>query len=498
MAKVKPKLVGKPFFCIENPAPPTALVIFGASGDLTKRKIIPALYELKQQDLLHKNFYIIGCARTKFSDEEFRESIRQALPDDQNSSDFLQRCYYVSGQYDKPELYSVISEKIKTLDKKYNINCAHLFYLAVPPTLFETIASQLDRASIAKCYQTSNTYPRFIIEKPFGRDYNSAVELNNTVHRYFTEEQVYRIDHYLGKETVQNILMFRFANTIFEPLWNRNYIDNVQITIAESIGIEHRGGYYDNAGALRDMFQNHMLQILSLIAMEPPSNFDADQIRDEKVKLLRSIRPLTSETIETDIVKGQYASYTKEPDIPEDSTTETFIAAKMLIDNMRWKDVPFYLRTGKCLAEKVTSVAITFKQVPHSMFATAGIDSPEPNILLIRIQPEEGISLFFQAKHPGSKTCMGTIDMEFDYSELFGVTVPEAYSRLLLDAMLGDQTLFTRADDVIEAWKLIQPILEYWQTNKTKPIIYNEGQASFPQADKITEQNGREWFNVFE
>jgi glucose-6-phosphate 1-dehydrogenase len=341
------------------------------------------------------------------------------------------------------------------------------------------------------------------VEKPFGRDLYSAVELNKIIHRCFDESQIYRIDHYLGKETVQNILMFRFANTIFEPVWNRNYIDSIQITIAEAIGVEHRASYYDQTGALRDMFQNHMLGMLSLVAMEPPASFEAENIRDEKVKLLQSVQPFTDETILRDIVRGQYTTgmiegkkvvgYRDEPEVDPQSKTETFVAARIFIDNLRWKGVPFYLRTGKRLACKDTEIVITFKEVPHSMFAAAGLDDMPPNTLVLQIQPEEGISLSFQAKRPGSKICMSTLNMNFSYREIFGTGPPEAYQRLLLDCMIGDQMLFARQDDVEVAWRLLTPVLRTWENNQSVLHEYAAGAESFPAADALIESDGRAW-----
>ena len=341
------------------------------------------------------------------------------------------------------------------------------------------------------------------MEKPFGRDLQSALELDSKIHRCFDESQIYRIDHYLGKETVQNILMFRFANAIFEPLWNRNYIDHIQITIAESIGIEHRGSYYDKAGVLRDIFQNHMIQMLALAAMEPPTSFIADSIRDEKVKLLRSIRPLTGQPSAESIIRGQYApgviegeevvGYRDEPEVSSDSKTETFVAAKLFIDNWRWKDVPFYLRTGKRLACKDTEIAITFKKVAHSMFASSGLSDMPPNVLVLQIQPEEAITLSFQAKRPGSKICMSTLNMNFSYRDVFGIDTPQAYQRLLLDCMLGDQTLFTRYDGVEICWQLLTPVLQAWQNEDSIPQEYPAGSESFPEADRLIESDGRKW-----
>ncbi|MHC4498425.1 MAG: glucose-6-phosphate dehydrogenase, partial [Planctomycetota bacterium] len=345
-----------------------------------------------------------------------------------------------------------------------------------------------------------------IVEKPFGKDLQTALELNSTIAQCFDESQIYRIDHYLGKETVQNILIFRFANTIFEPVWNRNYIDSIQITIAETVGVEHRAGYYDKSGALRDMFQNHMLQMLALVAMEPPVSFEADRIRDEKVKLLRSIRPFNPDELDRLIIRGQYGpgsidskqviGYRREPDVDPQSKTETFVAAKLFIDNWRWKGVPFYLRTGKRLPRKDTEIAITFKNVPHSMFISAGLADALPNVLVLQIQPEEGISLSFQAKRPGSKICMDTLNMSFSYQDIFGVSLPEAYQRLLLDCILGDQTLFTRYDTVQTSWELLTPVLEAWQKDATPPYEYPAGSGSFPQADSLCEADGRKWRKI--
>ena len=344
---------------------------------------------------------------------------------------------------------------------------------------------------------------RLVVEKPFGRDLKSAIELDRAIQKHFSERQIYRIDHYLGKETVQNIMMLRFANAIFEPVWNRNFVDNIQIKVAESVGVEHRGGYYDKAGALRDVFQNHMLGMLALAAMEPPASFEADHIRDEKVKLLRCIRPLTSQSANTDFIRGQYVSgimdgksvpgYRQEQQVDPDSKTETFVAARLFVDNWRWKDVPFYFMAGKRLAAKDTEIAITFKKVPHSMFISAGLPDLPVNVLIIQIQPQEGISLSFQAKRPGSKVCIGTLRMQFNYSEVFGGEPPEAYQRLLLDCMLGDQTLFTRQDDVEVCWRLLEPVLQSWQKQSSMSYEYKAGSESFPQADKLIESDGRKW-----
>ena len=491
--------------CAETIAPPTAMVVFGASGDLTSRKLLPSLMKIFQRQLLDDRFYLLGTGRKDLSDKQFRKIAQQSMNVPAKDSEvFLKKLYYISGDYADGAFYENIKTRLGELNRKYKVDGNHIFYLAVPPFLYTTIVEQLVSAGLSCPNEPdSKPPPKLVVEKPFGRDLRSAVELDNIIHRCFDESQIYRIDHYLGKETVQNILMFRFANTIFEPVWNRNYIDHIQITIAESIGIEHRGSYYDKAGALRDMFQNHMLQMLALAAMEPPTSFEADSIRDEKVKLLRSIRPLELQPQRESIIRGQYApgmidgkgvvGYREEPEISQDSKTETFIATKLFIDNWRWKNVPFYLRTGKRLACKDTEIAITFKKVPHSMFASSGLGDMAANVLVLQIQPEEGITLSFQAKKPGSKICMSTLNMNFSYRDVFGVNTPGAYQRLLLDCMLGDQTLFTRTDDIEATWQLLTPILQAWQEDESAPYEYPSGSESFSQADGLLGSDGRRW-----
>jgi glucose-6-phosphate 1-dehydrogenase len=508
--EIQPSTSKENIICSEIPAPSNAMVVFGASGDLVSRKLLPSLVQIFHRQLLDDRFYLLGTGRKNFSDQQFRKIAQQAIKDKcknisvEESNLFFEKLYYISGDYDNISLYADIKSKLAELDKKYKVDGAHIFYLAVPPLLYTTIVEQLGSAGLS-CPREPDLKqpPKLVVEKPFGRDLQSAVELDNIIHRCFDESQIYRIDHYLGKETVQNILMFRFANAIFEPVWNRNYIDHVQITIAESLGVEHRGSYYDKAGALRDMFQNHMLQMLALAAMEPPTSFEADSIRDEKVKLLRSIRPLSLQPWVANIVRGQYGpgiidgkevvGYRDEPGIESDSKTETFVAAKLFIDDWRWKDIPFYLRTGKRLACKDTEVAITFKKVPHSMFASSGLDDMAANVLVLQIQPEEGITLSFQAKRPGSKICMSTLNMNFSYRDIFGVDTPQAYQRLLLDCMLGDQTLFTRYDGVELSWQLLTPVLEAWQNEDSIPQEYPAGSESFPEADSLIESEGRKW-----
>ena len=506
MYDIAPSITAGEIACAEIAAPATGFVVFGASGDLTTRKLIPSLMQIYQNQLLDDGFFLLGTGRKKLSQEEFRQIARKSITDSSNNTTdshieaFIENFYYVSGNYDEPLFYKNIKSKLDELDAKHHVNGRRVFYLAVPPFLYGAIVEQL-RDSGLSCPQDSTSKGRnsLVVEKPFGRDLRSALELNEKIHRCFDESQIYRIDHYLGKETVQNILMFRFANAIFEPLWDRNYIDHIQITIAETLGVGHRGGYYDTAGALRDMFQNHILQMLALVAMEPPVSFNADNIRDEKVKLLRSIRPFKP----ADFIRAQYTQgtidgkdvpgYKDESQVQPNSKTETFIAAKLFIDNPRWKDVPFYLRTGKRLKHKDTEIAITFKKVPHSMFASSGLEEMPPNVLVLQIQPEEGISLSFQAKRPGSKICMSTLNMNFSYASVFGVDMPEAYQRLLLDCMLGDQTLFTRSDDIEVTWKLLMPILQAWQNGDVALHYYHCGMESFAEADTLIGIDGKKW-----
>ncbi len=512
MKDIHPTVLPQEIACAEVKAPPCGMVVFGASGDLVRRKLLPSIFELFRRYLLSENFYFLGCGRTEFSDQQYREAaasaIRESLGDVQAEmlGRFVKGLYYLKGDYGDESFYESIAAKLVLLDKAHKTENSRVFYLAVPPPLYKTIVEGLGKAGLSCPGGPECERVRLVVEKPFGRDFESAAELNRTIKGHFTERQIYRIDHFLGKETVQNILMFRFANTIFEPVWNRNFIDHIQITIAESGGIGHRGGYYDKAGALRDMFQNHMLGMLALVAMEPPASFEADQIRNEKVKLLNCIRPLNAQQVDDNFVRGRYAAgviegknvpaYNQEPNVDSDSATETFIGAKLFVDNWRWRDVPFYLRTGKRLAARKTEIAVIFKKMPHSMFVSAGLGDLPANMLVMQIQPEEGISLSFQAKRPGSKVCMGTLRMQFCYADVFGHQPPEAYQRLLLDCMLGDQTLFTRQDDVELSWKLLEPILKVWENNSSKLYEYPSGSESFPQADRLIESDDRKWRNL--
>jgi glucose-6-phosphate 1-dehydrogenase len=486
------------------------MVVFGASGDLVRRKLLVALGQIRAQDLLNEQFCLIGCGRKDLSDEQFRQIAREAIQDEAEAlssgaiQPLLSKLHYVSGSYDDPALYGRIKAKLAELNPERRDSRCTLFYLAVPPFLYGTTVEQLGAAGLSGSDDNDpSRRARMVVEKPFGKDLRSAFELNSTIHRWFDESQVYRIDHYLGKETVQNILIFRFANAIFEPVWNRNHIDSIQIAIAETLGVEHRAGYYDEAGALRDMFQNHMLQMLALVAMEPPVSFEADHVRDEKVKLLRSIRPFRPDQVNHHVVRGQYGpgrinskqvpGYRAEPGVDPESKTETYVAAKLFVDNWRWKNVPFYLRTGKRLARKNSEIAVTFREAPHSMFTSVGLDEMPANVLVLRIQPEEGISLSFQAKRPGSKICMDALDMNFSYKSVFGVEMPDAYQRLLLDCMVGDQTLFARFDGVETAWQLLMPVLEAWQSSDSAPCEYAAGGSSFYEADELIESDGRPW-----
>ena len=495
-----------------------SVVIFGASGDLTARKLMPAIYALAEQKLLPRCFSIVGVARSEMGQDGFRRRMREAVDKfsrlgsvrDDVWMPLAQTMHYLSASVDDPNGARQLRDVLARVDQTCGTEGNRLFYLATPPTAYAGIARALGEAGLAA---SERGWGRIIIEKPFGRDLESARELNRQVLEVFREPQVYRIDHYLGKETVQNILAFRFGNSIFEPLWNRRYVDHVQITVAENLGVEGRGDYYESAGALRDIAQNHMLQLLSLVAMEPPATFKAEAIRDEKVKLLQAVRPIPAEAVSEWTVRAQYtagrigdralAGYREEDGVDPRSSTETYVALKLTIDNWRWAGVPFYLRTGKALAKRVTEVTIQYREPPLLLFQHAehadheGPDHLEPNRLSLRVQPDERIALRLGLKPPGERISLLPVVMDFGYREGFRVESPEAYERLLLDAMRGDSTLFIRGDEVEAAWALMTPILKGWQVNAAhSPASYPAGSWGPPEADKFIARDGRQWVRL--
>ncbi|EFO80258.1 glucose-6-phosphate 1-dehydrogenase [Oscillochloris trichoides DG-6] len=498
-----------------QPTPPISLVIFGASGDLTQRKLIPALFQLCREGLLPGSLRIIGYARRAKSDAQFRAEQRAGVvahgrvqPIDAEAWEgFAANLFYHAANFDDPQGFISLRERIEHLETEAGVAAGHghrLFYLATPPEAYPGIVSHLGAAGLqgATLAQAgSHGWTRIVIEKPFGHDLASAEALNAHVLSIFHERQVYRIDHYLGKETVQNILAFRLGNSIFEPLWKRGYIDHVQITVAEAIGVEGRGGYYESAGAIRDMLQNHMLQVLALIAMEPPATFSAEAVRNEKVKVLQAIRSLAHAPLDQLVVRGQYAGYHAEPGVAPTSNTETFVALRLQIDNWRWAGVPFYLRTGKALQQRLTEVAIQFRQPPLALFSHADhddhvgpADEMEPNMLVLRIQPDEAITLQIGLKPPGPEMALRPVALDFRYAAGFTDPHPEAYERLLLDVLLGDATLFIRRDEVEAAWALITPILEHWANPETPPpALYPPGSWGPDAAHELIGREGRRW-----
>ncbi|HLN00228.1 MAG TPA: glucose-6-phosphate dehydrogenase [Bryobacteraceae bacterium] len=496
----------------QQPARPgdrCCLVIFGASGDLTKRKLVPALYNLAKKDLLPKEFALVGCANQTFSEDEFRSQVREDLgqfagaPDHCKFCDWLiERLYYLPGDFQDPAYYQRLKPLLAQVDEKHGTQGSYFYYLATTPALFGEVVSQLGGAGLAE--ESGGRWRRIVFEKPFGHDLDSARALNREIKQVLTEDQIYRIDHYLGKETVQNILVFRFSNGIFEPIWNRRYIDHVQITVAETLGVEQRGAYYDHAGALRDMVPNHILQLVTLTAMEPPVSFHADAVRDEQSKILHAIQPYAPEDVLTRTVRGQYGegvedghpapAYRSEPNVAPDSQTETFVALKLSIDNWRWADVPFYIRTGKRLAQRVTEVVIQFRRAPFVLFRDTPVENLGHNLLTMHIQPDEGISLKFGAKIPGPVVDIGAVKMDFHYQDYFGSEPSTGYERLLYDCMIGDATLFQRADMIEAGWSVVQPVLDVWKALPPRNFPnYPAGSWGPKEANDLLTRDGRQW-----
>ena len=492
---------------------PCNIVFFGASGDLANRMLFPAMYNLRLEDILPTNFGIIGFSRTEETDDSFRENVKCSI--DQNSrtgpakdplwSDFARHLSYVTGDFDDPNCYKKLREQIEENDEKLGTAGNRLFYLSTPPPVFTKIVAGLDAGGLAP-RDNAKGWTRIIVEKPFGTDLDSARALQAEITKVFEESHVYRIDHYLGKEPVQDIMALRFANIIFEPIWNRRYVDCVQITAAETVGVEQRGGYYEGAGALRDMIQNHVLNLLALVAMEPPVSASADSIRDEKFKVLSAIRPITADLVPRTTARGQYGAglvegkpvvgYREEPSVSPTSNTETYAAVKFLIDNWRWADVPFYLRSGKRLAHKNSEIAVRFRQLPHRLFGEAG-DNIDQNTLVMKIQPEEGIQIRFNAKVPGPKMHIRVVTMDFNYGTGFGVVSAPAYERLIGDAMRGDATLFTRWDAVQKAWEIVMPVLTTWlDTTAQEFPNYLAGGQGPRSSDALLLADGREWRRI--
>ena len=495
-----------------QPGDRCVVVIFGASGDLTKRKLIPALYNLAESGLLPKEFAVVGLSTSKMSSEEFRGRLSGEIAEfatGQVKPELWQwlneRIYYLSANFTAAESYVELKKLLEEVDQAHGTGGNYLFYLATPPAFFAEITNQLGAASLVA--EPAELWRRVIIEKPFGKDLDSARELTRQLGKVLSEDQIYRIDHYLGKETVQNLMVFRFANGIFEPIWNRRYVDHVQITVGETVGVESRGGYYETSGALRDMISNHLLQVVALTAMEPPISFESDAVRDEKAKLLRAIQPMTHEQVLTRSVRGQYGpgtgkdgealpGYRQEQKVDPASSTETFVAMKLQIDNWRWAGVPFYLRTGKRMAKRDTEVVIQFKQPPQVLFRGTGVDSLPPNVLCIKIQPQEGIWLSFQAKVPGPVVRTGDVAMDFSYAERFGSTPSTGYETLLYDCMCGDATLFQRADAVEASWAAVGPVLDVWKALPARQFPnYAAGSWGPAESDELLRRDGRAWRN---
>ncbi len=502
-------------------ADPCTMVILGAMGDLTRRKLMPAVYELMKEHLVSDGFAVLGIGRDKATDDDFRAEMHKALKesDDVNKVDdelwqaLCTRLHYVCGELTDPKTYADVGRRLQDIERDRRTEERNrLFYLAVPPSVFEPIVRNLSASGVAPRASTAEARPwvRVVIEKPFGRSLATATDLNKLVLSLFDECQVFRIDHYLGKETVQNVLVLRFANSIFEPVWNRQWIHHVQITAAESVGVESRGKYYEEAGVVRDMFQNHLLQLLSLTAMEPPARMTADEVRSEKVKVLKSVRWLKPEAIARNAVRAQYRAapingklvpgYIEEPDVDPSSITPTYAAVRMFVDNWRWNGVPFYLRSGKRMKRRVSEVAVRFRSPPHLMFGHRTRPGLEPNVLVMRVQPNEGVSLHFEVKVPGAAVALTSevevapVDMDFSYADVFGETAAPAYETLLLDIMIGEATLFTRSDEVEAAWRVVDPLLQYWEQNPPDQMpTYQAGTWGPREADQLIAEDGVKW-----
>ena len=491
------------------PVEPCTLVIFGGSGDLARRRLIPALYNLLLDGLLPANFAVVGLGRKRMTDEEFRATLRegvlahsrQSLVEDRWTA-FASRLFYLSGENDDPKTFVTLKTRAEQLEQQLGLPGNRIFYLSIPPSSFTAVCQGLEQSGLAT--RTTKPYARIIVEKPVGRDLVSAQQINALTGRVFDESQIFRIDHYLGKETVQNLMVVRFANSIFEPIWNHKYIDHVQITVSEAEGLGTRAAYYEEAGALRDMVQNHLLQLLCIVAMEPPYSLDPDVVRNAKMEVLRCLRPIAGKNVETYTVRAQYAAgmvgdkpvpgYRRENGVKPDSTTETYVAVKCFVENWRWSGVPFYLRTGKAMPHRASEVAVQFKDIPQILF-NANQNQPQPaNVLALRIQPEEGLSLRIVSRVPGTREQTHPVEMEFRYGEVFGRPSPEAYERLLLDVMAGDASRFMRRDAVEASWAWITKILEGWQQQGARWLPeYAAGTSGPVEADRLIQQDGRSW-----
>src|SRR5229473_2886157 len=508
MATAKTANLASAFDQTGKPAGACAMVLFGAAGDLTKRKLIPALFNLVKANLLPKDFAVLGVSVDDLTLEQFRTQVTGFLPAGDRGTEasewFTQRLYYQRGEFADPTTYSTVAARLTALDRELRTAGNYMFYLATSPKFFGQIVQQLGTAGLS--HQENGQWRRVVIEKPFGHDLESAKALNREIKSVLTENQIYRIDHYLGKETVQNIMVFRFDNAIFEPIWNRRYIDHVQITNAETVGVEQRGGYFDNAGTLRDMVPNHIMQLLSLTAMEPPVSFQADAVRNEQAKILRAVQPLDSEDVLHSSVRGQYGegviagervpAYRSEPGVAPESRTETFLALKLNIDNWRWAGVPFYVRTGKRLAQRHTEITIQFKRTPFEIFRNAPVHN-HTNQLVIQIQPVEAISLSFGAKVPGPVLRVGSVDMSFEYTKYFGADAYTGYEVLLYECMIGDATLFQRADMVEAGWSIVDPVLDVWQALPPRRFPnYPSGAWGPVESDELLARDGRQWRKI--